>query len=361
MRIAHVYKDAYPPLVAGITRYMAMVANAAVQRGHEVELYVAGVRTSRRDVLADGVVVNRFAEVGRALSNPLSPALLRATRKIEADVLHLHMPNPVGELGALGFRGPIVTSFHAQLGRQRLLGTAYRPLQQTLLRRSASVLVGSPRMLGAEELEAHRDRAAVLPYGVDAALVSDVDRTLAPGARLRLLFVGRLVYYKGLDVLLDGVSALDGVTLTVIGEGPLGEQVARRVATEPGLRGRVELRGGVSDAALAEAYRTHDVFVAPSISRAEAFGISMAEALANGLPAISTRLGTGTDWVNEHDVTGLVVEPNDAAALRAAFRDLGDVERWTRLSRGARDVAGRRYSPEGHVQALLEHYAAAAS
>jgi len=360
MKIVHVYKDALPPLAAGITRYVAMVASAAAQRGHDVELHVAGVRASRRDVMPDGVVIYRWAELGRVLSNPLSPALIRAARSVQGDVLHLHMPNPVGEAGALSFRGPVVSTFHAQLGKQKILGPAYRPLQQTLLRKSSTVFVSSPPMLEQEELRNHRSRAIVLPFGVDPALVNDRERTRQDDV-LRLLFVGRLVYYKGLDVLLDSMAGLDRVQLTVIGDGPLRDQLEHRISADPGLAGRVVMRGGVSDDELRRAYDEHDVFVAPSVSRAEAFGISMAEALSNGMPAISTRLGTGTDWVNEHDVTGLVVEPRDGGALRDAVERLRDEGLWRRLSDSAREMAARRYSSDAHFEVLLQHYEKAAS
>lgn len=359
MKIVHIYKDAYPPLAAGITRYMTMVAASAARCGHEVELHVAGVRSSRRDVMPDGVVVYRWAEFGRALSNPVSPALVRAASRVKGDVVHLHMPNPVGELGALSFRGPVVSSFHAQLGKQAVLGPAYGLLQQALLRRSASVFVASPPMLDQEELRNHQDRVVVLPYGVHPALVHDRER-IGQHDVLRLLFVGRLVYYKGLDVLFDSLARVHGAELTVIGEGPLRSQLDRRISTDPALSGRVVMRGGVSDEDLSRAYNEHDVFVAPSVSRAEAFGISMAEALANGLPAISTRLGTGTDWVNEDGVTGLVVEPRDAILLANAIERLRDTSLWLRLSEGARATAADRYSSRAHFEALLQHYEGAA-
>ena len=82
------------------------------------------------------------------------------------------------------------------------------------------------------------------------------------------------------------------------------------------------LAGPVDDEALREMHRSHDVFVMPSVSRAEAFGMSMCEAMAGGLPAVSTSVGTGTDWVNLHGVTGLVIPPGDSQALAAAVNQL---------------------------------------
>ena len=333
-----------------------MVAGTAAENGHDVEVIVAGVRTSRRDVLDSGVVVTRVPEFGRAMSNPLSPALVRAVCRAESDVMHVHMPNPLTEIGALRQARPIVATFHAQLGRQPAVEAAYRPIQRRVLARASSILVSSPKLLEADELGDFRQNATVLPFGVDPVLVGSTRVHRNQNDPLRVLFVGRLVYYKGLDVLLDAVAGLDGVELTIIGEGPLKEETARRIALDPKLAGSVRMMGGITDPELAVAYQSHHVFAAPSVTRAEAFGISLAEAVANGLPAISTSLGTGTDWVNEDGVSGLVVEPKDVPELRAALVSLQDQQTWERLSQGARTLGQQRYSAAAHFDQLMKHY-----
>jgi hypothetical protein len=77
LKVAHFFKDFYPPVAAGITRYLADIADQAAYRGWEVEVHVAGVKRSRRDVLPSGVVVHRHRELGRMLSSPLAPGLVR--------------------------------------------------------------------------------------------------------------------------------------------------------------------------------------------------------------------------------------------------------------------------------------------
>lgn len=153
MKIAHVFKDFYPPLAAGITCYLADVSEAMARRGHEVEVHVAGVKQSRRDQLPSGAVVHRHREIARALSMPLAPGLVREVRRLEADVLHVHLPNPIGEIGVVLNQGPaVVATFHAQLGKQRMFEPLYGPLRNAVLERAADVLVSGAAMAAAPEL-----------------------------------------------------------------------------------------------------------------------------------------------------------------------------------------------------------------
>jgi rhamnosyl/mannosyltransferase len=360
MRVAHVYKDACPPVWGGIERYVADVAAATAARGVHVEVHVAGVRRPRTD-RANGVDLHRYRETARVLSTPISAGLAVAAGRLEADVVHLHMPNPTGEIGALWNRraGGLVATFHAPVVRQRFLEPAYGPVRARVLARCRVVLVSSAPMASARELARHRHTVHVLPYGVSPTLTHrPPTRRRRTGAGLRLLFVGRLVYYKRLDVLLSAVARCgDGpVALTIAGDGPL-RPTLEKLVTELGIGHQVELAGAVDDRALRELYGAHDVFVMPSGSRAETFGMAMCEAMAAGLPAVSTSVGTGTDWVNVDGVTGVVVPPNDPARLAEAFRALArDRERVLQLGRNARERAAREFSFDRHVDELMSVY-----
>jgi rhamnosyl/mannosyltransferase len=216
-------------------------------------------------------------------------------------------------------------------------------------------------MATARELAGCADAVQVLPFGVSPAVTSSSDPP-HPSERtaLQLLFVGRLVYYKGLDVLLHAVarSPHRPVRLTIVGEGPLRAGVEGQVASL-GVQDRVDVLGGVDDAVLLDLYRSHDVFVMPSSSRAETFGMAMCEAMAAGLPAVSTSVGTGTDWVNLDGVTGLVVPPADPVALAEALETLGDADLRARLGRAAQERTRREFSFERHIDGLLAVYEAA--
>ena len=120
--------------------------------------------------------------------------------------------------------------------------------------------------------------------------------------------MGRFRHYKGVDVLLRAMRAIDAPVAG--GRRPYGADLARQAEAE-GLLGKVTFGGEFSDEELVAAYHAADVFVLPSTNRAEAYGIVQMEALACGLPVVCTELGTGTSFVNQDGVTGSVVPPGD--------------------------------------------------
>ena len=89
-----------------------------------------------------------------------------------------------------------------------------------------------------------------------------------------------------------------------------------------GLGDRVHFAGPVSDAGLLDHLAAAGIGLLPSSTEAEAFGLAMVEFMAAGLPVVSTELGTGTSYVNQHDQTGLIVPPRDPAALARAIQQL---------------------------------------
>lgn len=356
MRILHVYKD-YPPVLGGIEQHLRLMAERQVRRGHRVTVLVTarGPRTSVRS--EDGVEVVRAARLATLASAPLSLALLRELRKRSPDVAHLHFPYPPGELAQLlvGRSRATVVTYHSDIVRQRLLGLLYRPLMRRFLARADRILATSPAYLASSPvLSRWTEKCRVVPLGIDT------ERFAHPGgervAELRrrfpaplVLFVGRLRYYKALDVLIAAMENLEA-TLLVVGRGPM-EAAWRRRARASGAAARIQFLGDVEEAELAACYAAADVFALPSGERSEAYGIALAEAMAAGTPVVSTELGTGTSFVNRDGETGLVVPPGDAEALAAALaRLLGDAP--LRREMGAR--ARRRARDELDVERMLD-------
>jgi rhamnosyl/mannosyltransferase len=164
-----------------------------------------------------------------------------------------------------------------------------------------------------------------------------------------VLFVGRLVPYKGVDVLLRALPGLDADAV-IVGSGPL-EGDLRRLADRLGVACRTHFLGEVADEELLALYHASDVVVLPSVASNEAFGVVQLEAMACDKPVVSTDLPTGVPWVNRDGETGLVVPPGDADALHAALARLVEDPR---LRQKLGRQGGRRLHDEFTVERMVE-------
>ncbi|TLM77852.1 MAG: glycosyltransferase [Actinobacteria bacterium] len=353
MRVTFVNKY-YPPHLGGIEYHLRDLAEELASRdGVEVTVLVANEGRATVEEVVGGVRVVRESRAFAYASTPVAPRMRSRMRGLvrETDVFHLNFPYPWGEVAWLSAgRGvPSVVWYHSDIVRQKVLGALYGPVADRVLDRASAVIAGSPQMAAnSPVLQRHAAKVRVVPYGIHTERYDATPEVMRRAEELRsqhsrpvVLFVGRLVYYKGVDVLLRALPQLD-CDLVAIGSGPL-EGELRALAAGLGCDGRVTFLPHAGDLDLRAWYRAADVFCLPSVAPSEAFGLVQVEAHASGTPVVSTRLGTGVEFANEHGVTGLTVEPNDPAALAEALGSLlGDESLRTRLgeqaARRAREV-----------------------
>lgn len=365
MRVAHVYKDVYPPVLGGIEKHIQGIRESMPDVTTDVIVCARTRRTSVERV-GSGVEV-RVSELGRVLSVPLAPTFPVWLARLPADVFHLHMPNPPGEVSALAMlrRRPYVASYHADVVRQAGLMPLYRPIADACLARAERVIVGSEGLgRSSPALERHRGRLELVPYAVDTvrfdpdAVAEDARAAVRErwGSPL-VVSVGRLVHYKGFEVLIEAARSI-GATVAIAGSGPLEGRLRSLAAGQP----RVRLLGEVAEPELPALLGAADCFVLPSVNRAESFGVATLEAQAMGTPAVVTSVGTGTAEAIEPGVTGEVVPPGDPAALAAAVRSLLEhPQRRLAMGRAARERIVARHSLAAQARALRSIYAATAS
>jgi len=319
LRILHLGKY-YAPVRGGIETVVETLCRGETVWADSSALVLnKGLFTTLERV--DDVDVRRVGSVATVGAVSLAPTLPLWLSRAQADVLVLHEPNPMALVAYFIARPsiPLVVWYHSEVIRPawkyRLL---YEPLLEFALRRAARIVVASPPMRDVPALRAYRDKCAVVPFGLRLERYAEgahAQRRI--GTRPTFLFVGRLVGYKGLDVLLKALRGLDAETV-IIGDGPLRgalEQMAAALA----LRDRVRFLGEVTADQLLAWYHACDALVLPSVTRQEAFGMVQLEAMLCGRPVISTDLATGVSWVNQHGQTGLVVPPGDVSELRQAL------------------------------------------
>jgi glycosyltransferase involved in cell wall biosynthesis len=360
VRVLHFFKNYFPPTHGGIEQLI----NGIVHGIDGIDFAVL-TGSHSRELLRDdddGVPVVRAPEIVRVSTAPIAPSWHTWIRRLEPDVVHVHMPNPTGELAVLTSRtdARVVASFHAEIVRAPVVGMAYRAFLPAFWRRADIVLVGSPPMLEtAPELRRVRERARIVPYGVDPEewsvrpALADEIRAGHPGPLV--VFMGVLRHYKGVHVLIEAMREVDA-TLVVAGDGPERAEIEAAI-TRFDLASKVVMAGAITDAERLAYMHAADVFVLPAVNRAEAFGIVLLQAMACGTPVISTELGTGTSWVNVDEETGYVVPPRDARALaRAITRLLRDDERRAAMGRAASTRVREHFTLEAMYAALKEIY-----
>jgi rhamnosyl/mannosyltransferase len=329
MHVVHLGKF-YWPYHRGIETYLKLLCERLLE-GCDLDVLVANTRWRTVVETINGVDVTRLGRLAEINSTSLCWQLPARLRRLRPDIVHVHLPNPWAEwcYFAAGCPGKLVVSFHSDIIRQKMLLRLHAPVHRRFLAKAARVLVATPRHIEFSPFlsQLPADRCTVIPYGIDIAQYRATEEVTRRATELRaqigaplILFVGHLVYYKGVDVLLDAMRDV-AAHAVIVGRGPLEAHLRAR-ADALGISRRVHFLGEVSEEELRALYHACDVFCLPSTQRSEAFGIVQLEAFACGKPVVSTNLPSGVPWVNLHEQTGLIVEPGDARSLAAALTRL---------------------------------------
>jgi rhamnosyl/mannosyltransferase len=343
------------------------LADGLVAAGDRVTVLCAAGDLRGTDDALGGVRVVRSPSLGKLLSQPLTPLFPVTLHRLarDADLIHLHMPNPVAEASVLAAAAgrPIVVTYHADIIRQWFLRPAYAPVRNAVLRAARRIVVPTENHINySEVLPAYRPKCTVVPFGISPGryALDDDSRRLADELRRRhprcVLFVGRLVYYKGLDVLVQAMRDVDG-HLIIAGDGPLRQAVETWIAAA-GVGDRVTLVGGAPQNELNAYFDACQLLVLPSASRSEGFGMTLLEGMLFGKPLVTARIPSGVQLVNEDERTGLQVPPGDSQALASAVnRLLRDAALRERLGTAGRERVRTRFSLQRMVDGYREVYA----
>ncbi len=382
-----------------ITPWMGETIERLIASGTQVEVLAPSYRGSRSGIIG-GVMVHRFRYAPAALETLThdmpaverirrSPAFLallpayvaagsraaaRLARSGNFDVVHAFWPIPHGLFGVAARRASnaalVSTFFSAELMWRGLTRRAVAPVLRQIVDASDAVTVISG-YTGQRLREYVPDVSSVtIPFGAAA-----VDRSLtergsskarrSAGDQFELLFVGRLVERKGVDVLLRAAKILEGdsrLIIRIIGGGPEKESLeteSRRLGTERNVR----FEGVVTAEAIQGFFTRCDALVLPAIVTAngdtEGLGVVLIEAMGYGKPVIASSAGGIPDIVSDGD-TGLLVPPGDAEALAGAVRRAMDhPDQLNTISVRGTEFAARAFGWDSIVSRLSSVYESA--
>jgi glycosyltransferase involved in cell wall biosynthesis len=347
----------YPPEIGGVEQYVYDVVRAAAAT-HRVTVLAHNKGSKDLVERSGNITVIRCGTNKTISSQPISLSMYGYLRSLQPDLVHFNAPNfwAAAMLLVSRYRGPLIVTHHADVFGRPLLKRAVMPIYHRLIRRANFVVVNSLKNASAsDDLPAGAGPFVTIPMGVDPSTyrIDSAEREKVLAERRRAFgsapvvgFVGRFVRYKGLSVLVDAMTRLDGVHALMIGDGPLRTQIEEQ-ARAAGIADRMHFLGSVDEHSKIRKLAMMDMLLLPSVETSEAFGVAQVEAQLMELPVVASRLPTGVTDVTIADQTGLLVPPRDPDALaKAISRLIGDRDFAARLGRQGRAHALGHFTSE---------------
>lgn len=330
LRILEVNK-AYYPHVGGIE---SLVKQYAEDFSRKSDLIVLVCRDGRGKTIQEkisGAKIIRSGSFGTYFSCPLSFSFIRNFRRLaeKSDIIHINTPFPLADLAVLlsGYKGRIVISWHSDVVKQKKLLFFYKPIMMKFLKRADLILTATQGHIDSSPyISKFREKCRVIPYGINIGEYINIKRKpiltekLIDKSAVKVFFTGRLVYYKGVEILLKAFRNVHNCELFIAGTGTL--ETSLKEYAESHNMNNVHFLGFLPDDDLKCAFADCDIFVLPSVANSEAFGIVQLEAMVYSKPVINTSLPTGVPHVSVDGVSGITVEPSSPIQLANAINML---------------------------------------
>lgn len=374
------------PLYGGIESYILNLSKFLVKNGHKVTVITSKIpRNSPRLEHKEGVKIVRLTTPAIVSGFPLLPHLffrLFALAK-NADIIHAHINSPsiieTAAFVSIISNRPLVVTYHAdpiiqdlniKISRyfKTILGTFLNKSIDLILKRSQKIIVTTPLYMEKSNfLKDYLHKVVVIPNSIDIdffreqnpQVIQKLKREYNIKNKRIILFVGRLVKYKGLEYLLKAMrtvlESVGNAHLLIVGNGPLRnelENLTRKYALEQ----CVSFFGNVDSENLSIIYALSDVFVLPSISNSEGFGIVLIEAMAHTKPVIASNVG-GVPYVVKAGINGLLVKPKDYEMLgKSIIELLSDSNKAKELGRRGQEYVKSNFTWRSTIKRIVKIY-----
>ena len=282
----------------------------------------------------EGIEVHRIGWIKKISSQAISFSyffkLYKLLKEYNPDYIHLHLPNPlitVYLLICLVFINKkirIIGHWHSDIIEQKVIKKFYNPIQNILLKRLNKIIVTSKEYgEKSEDLRNFQKKLVVIPNIVNEKILDIFNEKETNKIKNKyknkkiIFFIGVHRKYKGLQYLVESSKYLsDDYKIIIAGKGPLTEELKEMSKNDI----KIEFIGKITDEEKVNYYYASDVFAFPSITKNEAFGVALAEALYCGLPAVTFKIeGSGVNWVNKNEYTGIEVKEKAAEEFAKAL------------------------------------------
>ncbi|MEA3491479.1 MAG: glycosyltransferase [Campylobacterota bacterium] len=358
----------YYPTFGGMERAMFEITEGLNDKGVECDVLCSNTKLFNEESFFGNYTVYRTASYGILSSTSMSPNMIVQLwkRHKDYDVIDVHHPDPMAFLALFIVRPKtkLVIHWQSDIVRQQFLAKLFLPLQNWVLKRADRVILASETYgKHSPDIQNYLEKMEVVPIGIEDKSLQ-VDNKKREEIRSKysnrkiILALGRLVTYKGFDNLVEAANYLDDDYIILIGgTGPEEESLTASIENHH-LQERVKMLGYISEEEKYAYFDAATLFCLPSVTKAEAFGVVLIEAMAFGKPIVLSNIeGSGMNWVNQEGVTGLQVEPRDPKVLAQAIKKIcSDRELYQLFSDNATQRFQDLFKREKMIDSLIKLY-----
>ena len=362
----------YYPWIGGVEKHVQDLSEGLQKKSdHNVSVLCVSERLLSRTRDINKVRVKKLFNLASLIrktlifSMPISLTFPLWMKKIKADILHFHLPFPLGVISYLITKpkGRLAVTYHSDIVKQKFILFFYKYFLKKFLQKANVIIATSDNLVNNSKILCKfKEKCRVVSLGIDrekfkinkeTEKVIEEIKSIVSGRIV--LFVGRFIYYKGIKYLLDAFKDIDAM-LVLLGSGPLEEKIQDKIR-ENNITHKVIIIKEPTDLVINAYYHVCEFLVLPSTHSSEAFGIVQLEAMVCGKPVISTNIPTGVPFVNQHEKTGLIVEPANAGQLNCAIKELlNNDEKRKQLGSNAKRRVEEEFTNEVMVDKISKIY-----
>lgn len=372
-KILHISKY-FPPYIGGIETYCHDFASVLKNDESYEQLVIAFGEDKTIDENYDGINVIRVHVNVKIASQPLAKEykkyMYKAFREFKPDIVVLNFPNPFAShfmlktMKKYNYKGKFVIIWHADIIKQKFLVKFFDKHIKTLINKADVICPTTPNYL---------KNTSYLPYYPNKkyhalpCMVSKYRQTITDEQKEKalqikeeykdktiLFFYGRHVPYKGLTYLIDADNYLDQdkVEILIAGKGPETENLKEQAKDKK----NIHFIGKLSDDDINSYLLACDIFTFPSITRNEAFGIALAEAMYFSKPAVTfTIKGSGVNYVSLNNVTGLEAKNSNSKDYADKINQLiNDKKLYSTLAKNAKERVEELFTQKNFSKQIYE-------
>lgn len=310
----------YYPDIGGVETHVREISERLVQRGFDIEV-ICTDPTGKYPFKDNynGVKITRFRSFAPKDAFYFAPQLYSYLRKNDYDIIHAHNYHAFPALFAsAASEGRFIFTPHyhgkSPSALRNMLLVPYHRIGGSIFERADRVICVSKYEMGLIEKDFHVPRVKLIqiPNGLNTSEFKDI-KELKKESKI-ILYAGRIESYKGIQYIIEALPLLPDYRLKVIGKGNYEEklhEIARRLDVSE----RISWSKDINREELLSYFKSADVFI--NLSTIEAYGITVAEALACGTPCIVAAGGALGEFIDGEGCVGLNYPINIEALARA--------------------------------------------